>query len=190
MVDLNLGYTRMIIRECEANNLKIPTTAYILATAYWETARTMRPVKEAYWLSEAWRARNLRYYPWYGRGFVQLTWKYNYEKAGKILKLDLTTNPDRVMEPAISAAILVKGSVEGWFTGRKLSDYIGDNKLDYVSARRVINGTDKAFEIAKIALEYKKALEAEASKEPKKSSTWNSFIESFTQWRNTSQPKK
>ena len=49
--------------------------AYGLATAWWETNKTMQPVREAYWLSEAWRKPNLRYYPHYGRGYVQLTWK-------------------------------------------------------------------------------------------------------------------
>ena len=42
--------------------------AYLLATAFHETAQTMQPVREAFWLSEDWRRANLRYYPYYGRG--------------------------------------------------------------------------------------------------------------------------
>src|SRR5690348_7934054 len=58
--------------------------AYILATAFWESAQTMHPVREAYWLSEDWRRKNLRYYPWYGRGLIQTTWEANYKKMGEV----------------------------------------------------------------------------------------------------------
>jgi hypothetical protein len=48
--------------------------AYVLATTQWETAQTFKPVREAFWKDEEWRRVNLaRYYPYYGRGFVQLT---------------------------------------------------------------------------------------------------------------------
>ncbi|MDX1371593.1 MAG: hypothetical protein R3321_03945 [Nitrososphaeraceae archaeon] len=41
-------------------------TAYLLATTRWETGNKFIPNVEAYWLSEAWRKRNLRYYPYHG----------------------------------------------------------------------------------------------------------------------------
>ena len=47
----------------------------VLATVEWETNKTFQPVREAYWLNEDWRRAHLKYYPYYGRGFVQLTWK-------------------------------------------------------------------------------------------------------------------
>ena len=47
---------------------------------------------------------------------------------------------------------------EGWYTSKKLSDYINDNKKDYVGARRIVNGTDKAKEIADIAVVMERAL--------------------------------
>lgn len=152
--DMDLGDTRLIISECEKNGLARNQIAYVLATAFWETAHTMKPVREAYWLSEDWRKKNLRYFPWYGRGYVQLTWERNYVHAGERLGLDLTSEPDVVMQPEISARILVVGSLEGWFTGRKLGDYLTDTKTDFVNARRIINGTDKAKAIALIAREY------------------------------------
>lgn len=165
MTDLSLGHTRLIIQRCQQARLSTQQTAYVLATAFWETARTMEPVKEAYWLSEDWRKRNLRYYPWYGRGFVQLTWRENYVRAGSKLGHDFTTDPEKVMEPDISAAILVVGMVEGWFTGKKLSDYINATRTDYVGARWIVNGTDKAKAIAEIAREYEAALLRSASAE-------------------------
>lgn len=153
-MNLNLGYTKLIMEEASRRGLLRNELAYVLATAYWETAKTMKPVKEAFWLSEDWRKKNLRYYPWYGRGFVQLTWERNYIKAGKELGVDLTTNPDKVMEPYISAQILIVGMIEGWFTGKKLSDYITLQKSDFKGARRIINGVDKDDEIAEIAKKY------------------------------------
>lgn len=169
MIDLNLGDTQIILRECHRRSLTVQQTAYVMATAYWETARTVKPVKEAYWVkgAEKWRKENLRYYPWYGRGYVQLTWEANYIKAGKKLGMDLTTNPDAVMEPNVSAKILVLGSLEGWFTGKKLGDYINKSRADYKGARRIINGTDRAADIAEIAKDYEKAIAAKPYQEPK-----------------------
>jgi hypothetical protein len=157
-MDLNLGDTRLIMAECKRHGCTIPQTAYILATAYWETARTMKPVMEAFWLSDEWRRKNLRYYPWHGRGFAQITWKANYIHAGKQLGKDLTTNPDVVMQPQIAAEILVRGSMEGWFTKHKLPDHVHAGRKDYIAARRVINGTDKASDIAELAERYEAAL--------------------------------
>lgn len=160
-VNLELGHTRLILDKCHKHGLLRNQAAYVLATAYWETAKTMNPVIEAFWMSETWRRVNLRYYPWHGRGFVQLTWRDNYVKAGKALKLDLTTDPNKVMEPDVSAEILVLGSLEGWFTGKKLGDYITLQKSDYINARRVINGTDKASDIAALARAYEATLLAD-----------------------------
>lgn len=143
-----------IVTSCKRHGLSKKQCAYVLATAWHETAGTMKPVKEAYWLDEGWRRDNLRYYPWYGRGYVQLTWESNYVKAGDMLGLDLTTVPDVVMEPEVSTLILVRGMKEGWFTGKKLSDYINEDGTDYVNARRIVNGTDKKDLIASYAKEY------------------------------------
>lgn len=121
----------------------------------------MEPVREAYWLSEDWRKKNLRYYPWYGRGHVQITWQVNYQKADQKLGLGgkLIKNPDLAMQSAISAEVLVLGSKEGWFTGKKLDDFINLQQSDYVNARRIINGTDKAQLVADYAKIWEDALD-------------------------------
>jgi hypothetical protein len=159
-VDLELGCSRIIINEAEAGGFSRHHLAYMLATAKWETAHTMEPVREAYWLSEEWREANLRYYPWYGRGFVQLTWEENYQRAQEKLGLGtvLTDDPDMALEPSIAGRIMLAGMSEGWFTGKKLSDYITPGSVDFVNARRIINGTDHASDIASIAAEYDAAL--------------------------------
>lgn len=157
-VNLTLGDTQLIINTCIKHKLLRNQAAYVLATAYWETARTIKPVVEAYWLSENWRKKNLRYYPWHGRGYVQLTWKANYIKAGQELGVNFIKNPDLLLEPKYSAEVLVLGSKDGWFTGKKLSDYITLQRSGFVGARRIINGVDKKNEIAKIAKQYDKLL--------------------------------
>lgn len=121
--------------------------AYMLATAFHETARTMQPVREAFWLSEEWRRRNLRYYPYYGRGYVQLTWKYNYEKAGAAVGANLVADPDQAMRADISAAVMLIGMTKGWFRGdgqgrHTLARYFGPGIDDPGGAREIINGRE------------------------------------------------
>jgi len=124
---------------------------YILATAEWETAHTCEPVREAFWLSEGWRERHLRYYPYYGRGFVQITWKENYEKFSKLLGIDLVNDPDLALDPVVAVDILVLGFRDGMFTGYKISDFVNSKHTDYVGARKCINGHDKDVIIASMA---------------------------------------
>lgn len=149
------GTIEAIRWECQAQGIGLKTQmAYVLATVEWETAKTFKPVREAFWLSEAWRKRNLRYFPFYGRGFVQLTWKNNYEKYSKLLGVDMVKNPDLAMDSNIALFVLVHGFKTGTFTGRKITDYININNTDFIRARRCINGNDKASNIAALAKKY------------------------------------
>jgi hypothetical protein len=156
-------YKELIIDTCIEYGLPLKQAAYVLATAYWETAKTFEPVREAFYLGKKANSyrKKLRYYPYYGRGFVQLTWEANYKRAGEKFGKNFLTNPDEVMEPNIAAEILVVGSKEGWFTGKKLGDYITDDGADYINARRVINGLDKASDIALLAKEFELELGAD-----------------------------
>lgn len=143
--------------------------AYKLATAWHETNRTMQPVVEAYWLSEAWRKKNLRYWPWHGRGHVQLTWEGNYRKAdakaaakGLIKAGELIANPELALRPDISAYILHVGMDEGWFTGVKCSRVLPASgvatRKQYMDARTIINGRDKSDLIEDYAQVFEKSL--------------------------------
>jgi len=154
-MNLDLGDTRLIIDTCKKHGLLRNQAAYVLATAYWETARTMKPVRE--YGGEKY-LKSKKYYPYVGMGYVQLTWKTNYEKASDMLGVDFVRYPKRLLKPEHSAEILVVGSRDGWFTGKKLSNYITLKKSDFVNARRIINGVDKKYEIAKLAKSYDKAL--------------------------------
>lgn len=138
--------------------------AYMLATAWHETAKTLRPI------AEYGKGRGRKYgqpgrhggQVAYGRGFVQLTWDTNYAKADDKLNLRgaLVRNYDLAMDPEIAYRIMSIGMHEGWFTGKKLRDYIHGERRDYLNARRIINGTDKAALIAGYAGDFEKALRA------------------------------
>jgi putative chitinase len=117
--------------------------AYMLATTYHETAKRMWPITE--YGSESY-LQGKEYWPYIGRGFVQLTWQDNYEKASKILSLyderDLVDHPELALDSLIATRVLFRGMAEGWFTGRKLGQYFNDTKDDPLNARQIINGND------------------------------------------------
>jgi hypothetical protein len=161
-----------------SRGMPLTQRAYLLATAYHETATSMEPIKEtvmphhknkspsdaevirrldAAWAKGALPQVKVPYWRdgWFGRGFVQLTWRNNYERAGRALGLDLIGNPSLAMVPEHAAAILARGCAEGWFTGRKLGDY-----TSYVEMRRVVNGLDRAEAIAGHARKFEAALRA------------------------------
>lgn len=155
-----------LLESMGAARWSLSWAAYALATAWHETNETMQPVKEAYWLSEQWRKANLRYYPWYGRGYVQLTWEKNYRDASQALGLGqaLISDPDLALDPEVAARVLVWGMEAGAFTRKALKDYLplsGKAGVGaFTEARRIINGTDKAEKIAKEAVNIQAALGA------------------------------
>ena len=162
-------------------SISYPQAAYMLATAWHETATRMLPIEEygqgknrtygtwyrnsigaLYSFTDGSKCSAYLHsdypYLYYGRGYVQLTWYFNYENASKKIGVDFLKNPDLVMDKNYAVKIMIQGMKEGWFTGRKLSDYIHQSKKDYEGARRIINGTDKAKLIAGYAETFEKAL--------------------------------
>lgn len=150
-MNLHLGDTRLLIETCKKHGLLRNACAYVLATAYHETAHTMKPVRE--YGGETYLKKK-PYYPYVGMGYVQLTWLANYQKASKKLGVDFVKNPRLLLKAEYAAPILVIGSRDGWFTGKKLSDYITLSRSDFTGARKIINGTDRAKAIADIAVGY------------------------------------
>ena len=175
--DLSLGDTRLLINACKRHKLLRNQCAYVLATAFHETAHTMKPVRETLAstdaqakarLTKAWKSGQLKWVKndywssgYFGRGYVQLTHKANYIFVGDRLGVPLAERPSLALEPAIAVEIIVLGMGNGWFTGKDLADYITLTRSDYVGARRIVNGTDKAALIAGYAKQYDALLKAE-----------------------------
>lgn len=155
--------------------------AYMLATAFHETAATMQPVRETLAASDDaairildrafaagrlgqvrapyWR-RDGEGKSWLGRGLVQLTHRRNYEAMSSIIGVDLVARPERAMEPEVSTAILIEGMLRGSFTGRRLSQYFDATRADWTGARAIINGNDRADLIAGYGRNFHAALMA------------------------------
>ena len=155
--------------------------AYLLATAFHETAGTMQPIHERGRRSyfdkyEPGTAIGKRLgnthpgdgYLFRGRGYVQITGRFNYKKASQKLGVDFVESPSRALVPSLAGQILVRGCSEGWFTGKRLSEYINDNRTDFRNARRVVNGMDRAGLIAGHAKKFNAALMDSPKRKPPK----------------------
>ena len=151
----------LILQECNDSGVtNLSQIAYILATAEHEShlGEWMEEFASGWdyeWQDNLGNDRAGDGPRFKGRGFVQLTGRRNYTDWKSRLGIDIVRNPDKVMEPEIAAKILVQGMRDGNFTSVNLDDHIGN---DFVNAREIINGSDRANQIAAIADEYLKVL--------------------------------
>lgn len=154
--------------------------AYAYATTYHETGATFEPIKE--WGSDNYLkkydtgklAKELGNTPEpdgdgirnAGKGYVQITGGTNYKKQSKNAseyfgeKLDFIKNPELLLLPKYAFFNLWYGMKYGIYTGRKIGDYVNAKIKNYKHARRVINGNDKATEIAGYADSFESILKS------------------------------
>jgi hypothetical protein len=148
--------------------------AYCLATFKWETAHSMRPIDEhgrdadfekhygpdtkiGKSLGNTQHGDGARFH---GRGFVQLTGRNNYKKAGDFLTVDLIAHPDKAKDINLAYRIATEGMIEGWFTGKKLNQFFKKGEVsNWIDARTIINRHDKAEEIANLGRKFYEILE-------------------------------
>ena len=155
------------------------TLAYALATVYHETGRRMAPVREGFAKTDSGARAAVRKlalqrgpnsaparygrpagpygHVYYGRGHVQLTWLWNYERSSPDAGVDLVANPDAMLDPVVSARVLILGLLDGRWNGhgKGLWHYLPD---DPYQARRTVNVLDKAGAIAGYYREFLAAI--------------------------------
>jgi len=155
--------------------------AYMLATVWLETDRTMQAISEyggrAYFTRMydikggrpdiAKRLGNIHAgdgAKYHGRGKPMITGRANYQKAtqyvGSHLGVDFEAKPSAVLQGNHSDLLMFSGMIKGWFTGKKLADYFHGDLEDPIGARRIVNGTDRADDIAEAYEHFLTALDA------------------------------
>jgi hypothetical protein len=146
--------------------------AYMLATVWHETAKTVQPIEEygkgkSYKYGKKVKHSGVDYTTpdklFYGRGFVQLTWYENYQLLGRLLNINLLNQPELALQLDVATKILFEGMTKGSssigdFTGKCLEQYFNDKVEDPLGARKIINGSDKAELITIYYMIFKKAL--------------------------------
>ena len=161
----------------------IPFTAHVLGECAHETQGGMYPVKETVFrysrnknptdamviarLNRAWARGRL---PWvsepywrdgaFGRGQIQLTHWFNYEKGGDLIGVNLVDHPEKALELENSAKIAALGCEAGLFTGKSLADYDKTDGFDHYHARAIVNGDTRANgrKVRDLCLGFERAL--------------------------------
>lgn len=135
--------------------------AYILSTVKWECSfKNQAEIWKWRW-KQYWKVDRTTWYAYYGRWFIQMTWKENYQKYTQIIQsswkefkdnnwnilkwseIDLVNNPDVILESNDLAAFILMDWMKNWWPDReetkKLSYYINETKTDYYNARAIVN---------------------------------------------------
>lgn len=158
-----------ILNEWEKQKLKdLRWLAYMLATAWHETAKTMQPIEEYGRGKGRVYGKKIKHSGvaytspdklYFGRGFVQLTWYENYQLMTRLLGINLLNKPELALQMDVAVKIMFEGMLRGSssigdFTGKCLEMYFNDVSNNPIGARRIINGTDKAELIAEHYLKF------------------------------------
>lgn len=165
-----------LLKEIEADkDLTEPAEiAYVLATVWHETWQAKRNIRFAPCLEYYGGSRQEEYFEncygcetpkgkklgnvakgdgaaFRGRGYVQITGKDNYARVSKAMGEGdfLIQCPWAAAVNPFAYKILSLGMRKGLFTGKKLSDFNEKGGgYDFVGARKIVNGKDKADVIA------------------------------------------
>jgi predicted chitinase len=145
---------RNIIQAAQDRQLTKAQIAYILATAEHESDsfNTLEEYSDGHQydhradLGNTHAGDGVRFK---GRGYVQLTGRLNYTKYTEKTGLELVKLPIILMNrAALSVFVIVDGMMHGIYTGRRLDEFVNNNKTDFRNARQVVNGHDCDVKIA------------------------------------------
>lgn len=158
--------------------------AYMLATVYHETARTIQPIEENLNYSaqgllntfpqrftperasaharQPERIANRAYAGKLGNGDESSGDGWRYRGRGFVQitgranyrTYGIENSPEAALDLVIATHILFDGMINGRFTGRKLADYFHGDDADWVNARKIINRLDRADDIGRYAKAY------------------------------------
>jgi len=124
------------LREFEIDSPLVQVAA--AATVAVECGLAFAPLKEKHAdplrQPSLWKLQE-RYYPstYFGRGFIQLTWRGNYQSVGDKLGVDLVSTPDLAMNPTVAARALAL-----YFRDNGVAE--AANRQDWRAVRRLVNG--------------------------------------------------
>ena len=158
-------------RQGPGANTDLRWIAYILGTTFHETARTMRPIEE------------------YGRGAGRIPTAWSIPRRAKPITaaassnshgsrttlpwasdcgIDLVRNPELALDLTTATDIIYDGMSGGSFTGGRfsLSVFFNSERSDWYNARRIVNGLDRAQDIANYSLAFYKAAIAASGRRP------------------------
>lgn len=152
---------RLIVQTClEEGVTDERQIAYVLATAEHESQNFTSPEEN----SGRKQAAEIGYKggereghgsgeEYFGRGYAHLTHLDNYRRLSEEIGRgdELVNSPALAANPEVASQVLVVGMRDGLFTGRGLGHYITSGDADYLNARRIVNGTDRAADIAELA---------------------------------------
>ena len=137
-----------LLERGQARPLSCPRAfAYALATATWETGGRMLPLEEN--TDSTFR----------GRGFVCASGEDFYARASALCGVDLVAEPDKLLDPATAADVLLAGLESGAFTGESIASYFIEGGIDWVGARRAVGDMTEAHRVAALARAYWVALQ-------------------------------
>lgn len=144
--------------EISTKITRLDAVGYTLSTVKWETAGTYQPITE--YGSQKY-LQSKKYYPYIGRGYVQLTWLSNYIAFGVALNIKLKEHPELANDPEYAWKILEEGMTDlspqdPEFTRWSIEDFFNNKVQDFYNARKIINPKDyDSFKpIAKDAIKF------------------------------------
>jgi putative chitinase len=166
------------VQQAQYPDLDRRQLAYVLATAYHETAHRFQPVEENLNYSAAGLVKTFpRYFPAEeasafanrpqriaNRAYANRLgngneasgdgWRFRGRGFVQITgranyrQFGIESQPELALEPDRAAAILFDGMIEGRFTAKSLSDYFDASHTDWRGARQIVNRLDRADDIA------------------------------------------